>query len=292
MTKLTDAQKVEIVAKRNAGASLAELSEAYGVAKSTLSRLVTKTNEANGPIDGAVLSDFTAQLGLGAATAEPVPAPAPTTPKVMTPADEEAAITAMRRLMEEEARQTVRIRAAQAVSASAVAAASSDDPKEAIIQKIVLNIENFGPLLSFIKDPKAEILALPKKSFAELRSQLELIERTRSLANLANGMKHSFGMACLVTEVATQKFFKMQTGGFTRNILSQEDELNFIFKELAVESYSSWQRYTRPEARLAMIFVTGLLQTDAQNRGKAKATVAAAEQAEVSPEEQQKFADL
>ena len=33
MTKLTDAQKAEIVAKRNAGASLAELSEAYGVAE-------------------------------------------------------------------------------------------------------------------------------------------------------------------------------------------------------------------------------------------------------------------
>jgi hypothetical protein len=63
-----------------------------------------------------------------------------------------------------------------------------------VIQRIMFNCEHFAPLIRQIigQDTEAFIQTLPSKTDRELDSLLQIIERTRSVGNLANTFKHTF----------------------------------------------------------------------------------------------------
>jgi hypothetical protein len=149
--------------------------------------------------------------------------------------------------------------------------ASSDEAaieRNALEQRIILNIENFAPIFHFIKDKDAFIRSVPNKSMAELQSLLKTLENTRTTVNLSNQMKNTFYMATRGTEMVGMMFLGLKTQGFTEQLMTQQQELDMIFREIAIDYAPMFAITTKPELRLGMIFAMTLMQTDSTNRLK------------------------
>lgn len=135
-------------------------------------------------------------------------------------------------------------------------------------QKIILNIQNFAPIFHFIRDKDAFIKSLHDKTNSELRGILTTLETTRTTVNLSNQMKQMFFMASKGVEVGGAMFLKLRTDGFTDNLVRQQQELDMIFREIAIEYAPMFKMTNKPELRLAMCFTMTLIQTDSMNRLK------------------------
>ena len=157
--------------------------------------------------------------------------------------------------------------------ASHIRFAEPDEPEDMDLhnqleQKIILNIQNFGPIFHFIRDKEAFIKSLHDKRNAELKGILTTLETTRTTVNLSNQMKQMFFMVSKGAEFAGSAFLKLKTDGFTDNLIQQQQELDMIFREIAIEYAPMFKMTNKPELRLAMVFTMTLIQTDSLNRLK------------------------
>jgi hypothetical protein len=136
-----------------------------------------------------------------------------------------------------------------------------------LTQKIIFNLQHFGPQLEVITGPNREqyIQTLTSMSVPQLRETLTTLERTRSVGNIANGFKHVFFMLGQATETATQ-FIGMTTQGFTSQLKAQEEEVSMIMKEIAIEQWERLKVMDSPQVRLSMLFCMTLIQVDTRNK--------------------------
>jgi hypothetical protein len=142
------------------------------------------------------------------------------------------------------------------------------EARNALEQRIILNVENFAPIFTFIKDRDQFIKSLHSKSSEELQGILTTLETTRTTINLSNQMKQSFFMVARGTEVFGSSLLGLKTRGFTENLMIQKQELDMIFREIAIEYAPMFKITTKPELRLLMCFSMSLMQTDSVNRLK------------------------
>ena len=136
-----------------------------------------------------------------------------------------------------------------------------------IVQKIVFNLQHFGPQLEVITGSNREafLQGLSALSTPQLSETLTTLERTRSVGNIANGFKHLFYVAGQATETATQ-FAGMTTQGFTAQLRAQDEEVTMIMKELAIEQWERLKVMDSPQVRLGMLFCMTLVQVDTRNK--------------------------
>ena len=149
-----------------------------------------------------------------------------------------------------------------------------------------------GPLLGSIVQPdRATYLkGLFSKSEKDLAEVLEVIHKTRTLANVTNQLRHTLYMAAQGTEALTTRLLKMKTDGFAQSLRTQDEEIRMILKEMVMVKLDSLQKLQRPELRLAMLFSTTLLATDSANRMKEASRHKL--EAKISPATQEKHSDL
>lgn len=166
-----------------------------------------------------------------------------------------------------------------------------EDPLErnAVTQRIVLNLENFAPMFAFVHDKAQFIKSLHSRSVSDLKGILATMEQTRTTINLANQLKQSFFMVSKATEVLGSRYLSLKTDGFHESLQSQKQELDMIFRELAIEYAPRFTFQTRPEMRLGLMYVMTLLQVDNSNRIKQFAEAAKQDVPQATAES---FADL
>ncbi|NDC23090.1 MAG: hypothetical protein EBZ49_03020 [Proteobacteria bacterium] len=152
----------------------------------------------------------------------------------------------------------------------------TDEPKESVVSRIVIQVETFEPLLNgIIGDDKQEFLkSLPKRSLVELKALEKVIMDTVKIGNLTNQLRHIYYMLCSGLEVGTSAI-GLKSQGYTKVMMSQDKEVKMILQEMALQYKDKIQVSTRPELRLAMISVSSLLATDARNRTQVPAPVPA-----------------
>ncbi len=150
------------------------------------------------------------------------------------------------------------------------------DPQE-LIQRIVLNAETFPEV--FPSAPTESSLA--NKSVAELQGVLASMEHSRAVRTLAVQFKQVFLVASRATEVLGKAALRLKTDGMTDALMTQQKELDYLFRELAIKHAGKFSGTAEPKVRLLMMFGMTLLQTDATNRLKER----------VKPEED-KYGDL
>lgn len=152
-------------------------------------------------------------------------------------------------------------------------------PRDETIQRILLNADTFPAHFPFITDKNAFVQSLSEKSAHQLDDLLKMMERTRSVNNLSNQMKQVFFVTARATESLGVRI-RLKTQGLTDALLQQQQELDYIFKELAIEYADKFNTATRPEIKLLMTFGMAVLSVDSQNRLREH----------IKPEE--KYADL
>lgn len=152
-------------------------------------------------------------------------------------------------------------------------------PRDETIQRILLNADTFPAHFPFITDKNAFVQSLSEKSANQLDDLLKMMERTRSVNNLSNQMKQVFFVTARATESLGTRI-RLKTQGLTDALLQQQQELDYIFKELAIEYADKFNTATRPEIKLLMTFGMAVLSVDSQNRLREH----------IKPEE--KYADL
>ena len=97
--------------------------------------------------------------------------------------------------------------------------------------------------------------------------------------NLSAQMKQVFFITARATEALGSRI-RLKTQGLTDALIQQQQELDYIFKELAIDYAGKFSTTTRPEVKLLMAFGMAVLTVDSQNRLRES----------LKPEE--KFADL
>ena len=138
-------------------------------------------------------------------------------------------------------------------------------PRDETIQRILLNADTFPAHYPFITDKNAFVQSLSEKSAHQLDDLLKMMERTRSVNNLSNQMKQVFFVTARATESLGTRI-RLKTQGLTDALLQQQQELDYIFKELAIEYADKFNTATRPEIKLLMTFGMAVLSVDSQNR--------------------------
>ena len=136
-----------------------------------------------------------------------------------------------------------------------------------MISRIQMNVENFAPLLSHIlkPDPEEFMKVLYYKSEDELKILLKVIERARLVGNMANQFKHMFWTTTGALEIGAP-FIGVKANGLTQALRVQDQEIQLILKEMALERADSFEHAQRPEVRLAFLVSTTLLSVDSLNR--------------------------
>lgn len=139
--------------------------------------------------------------------------------------------------------------------------------KQDLIQRIIFNVENFGSLLNTIvgSDVQVFIATLNNLSTADLEKTLAVLERTRSIGNIANGLKQTLLMVASATEVATS-MVGVKAQGFAERLKTEDQQLTMIMKEIAIENWERVKKMDSPTARLGVLFCVTLAQTDSINR--------------------------
>jgi hypothetical protein len=143
----------------------------------------------------------------------------------------------------------------------------ADKEKADVLAKIYLNCNNFELVLKDIIRPNKEeyLKGMPKKSLGELRGTLRLLEQTRSVNNSANQLKHVIFMGASGIEMGSQAI-GMKTQGYASMIRAQEEEIQSILREIAMENADKLQKYQSPAVRLTLLMTTTLLAVDARGR--------------------------
>jgi hypothetical protein len=143
----------------------------------------------------------------------------------------------------------------------------ADKEKADVLAKIYLNCNNFELVLRDIIRPNKEeyLKGMPKKSLGELRGTLRLLEQTRSVNNSANQLKHVIFMGASGIEMGSQAI-GMKTQGYANMIRAQEEEIQSILREIAMENADKLQKYQSPAVRLTLLMTTTLLAVDARGR--------------------------
>jgi len=143
-----------------------------------------------------------------------------------------------------------------------------------MIARIQMNVDNFAPLLTHILKPDADefMKVLYYKSEDELRILLKVIERARLVGNMANQFKHMFWMTTGALE-AGAPIIGVKASGLSQALRVQDQEIQLILKEMALERADSFEHAQRPEVRLAFLVSTTLLSVDSLNRMRAAASV-------------------
>jgi len=148
-----------------------------------------------------------------------------------------------------------------------------------------------------IKDAPKFIESLSGRSAADLKTQLELLESTRSIVNGSMVLHALFGTIAGGGEIIGGKV-GLQTQGYQRLMLSQDGALREIFRDIAFENSNKLKSIQRPELRLAMLMCQTLMAVDTMNRRTPPAaahtsgSVSEAPADTVAPETEEKFADL
>jgi hypothetical protein len=291
MVKLTQQQKDQL-RRDKASMSIVQLTEKYGVSKATVHRVLA---DGGGKVQ---FEDRTEHVEIPMVRAEQ---------EQVNPAFVEFADVLAGRepnaevKVEEKKLDPVREKALESLAESMFQGGEDiatmpkvrvEDPIErtAVLQRIMLNLDNFAPLFSFIHNRQEFVASLHRKSVEELKGILTTMEQTRTTLNLANQIKNTFLMVGKATEVLAPKFLGLKTDGFVSNLMAQKQELDMIFRELAIDYAPKFTFQTRPEIRLAMLYGMTLLQVDNTNR--IKDYVEQKAEAEVPKETQEAFADL
>jgi len=173
------------------------------------------------------------------------------------PKDEEQAINIVQNIIDEPA----------PAPAPAPAPKPKGPPREDTIQRILLNADTFPAHYPFIADKSAFIASLTDKSPEQLVDLLKMMEQTRSVNNLSAQMKQVFFVFSRATETLGSRIH-LKTQGLTDALLQQQQELDYIFKELAITYADKLSATTRPELKLLAVFGMAVLTTDAHNRIK------------------------
>jgi len=237
-----------------------EISEALGVPRSTVGNIIradrskpaspqTSSPTPELEISEKAAADFLKEVG-------PVPADVPVPPKAA-----EAKLEAV-------LKKVVPPRKPKPAKAPEKEA---EDPEEraALISRIVMNVETFGPLLTEHLKPNKDafLTSLHKRGTADLQTQLAVLERSRTVANAANQMRHLLYMGASGVELAASKV-GLKASGYAQAVRAQDEEIRMCLREIAMERAESFTRIQRPEVRLAMVFATTLLAVDSSNRMK------------------------
>jgi hypothetical protein len=143
----------------------------------------------------------------------------------------------------------------------------ADPSRKELIARILLNVDTFPNLFPFAADRTKFLVELGQYSVADLAGLLENVETTRSTTNFSAQLKNVFFVVSRATETLGG-LVKLKANGLTDALLQQQQELDYIFKELAIQYGDSFKGTSRPEVRLAFLFGMALLQTDSTNRLK------------------------
>ena len=142
-----------------------------------------------------------------------------------------------------------------------------DEEKAKVLSKIQLNVSNFEVVLRDILRPNKEdfLKTLTKKGLPELRVILKTIEHTRAVNNTANQLKGMVLMGASGVEMITSQL-GLKTQGYSHMIRAQEEEIQSILREIALERVDELKKYQRPEVRLTLLLTTTLMAVDSRNR--------------------------
>jgi hypothetical protein len=157
------------------------------------------------------------------------------------------------------------------INASSVSAPAEivdvDKDKADVLAKIYLNCNNFEVVLRDVLRPSKDdfLKGMPKKSLGELRGILRLLEHTRTVNNSANQLKHFVYMGASAIEMGTQSF-GMKTQGYANMMRAQDEEVQSILREIALENADRLQKYQSPTVRLTLLMTTTLLAVDSRGR--------------------------
>ena len=138
-------------------------------------------------------------------------------------------------------------------------------PPNETIQRILLNADTFPAHYPFITDKSAFVASLSGQSPAQLANLLQTMEHTRKVNNLSAQMKQVFFVVSRATETLGARIH-LKTQGLTDALMQQQQELEYIFKELAIDYADRLSTTTRPELKLAMTFGMAVLMVDSKNR--------------------------
>jgi hypothetical protein len=267
MARLTKADK-DALRKDKSKMSIAQLTEKYGVSKATVHRVlsgsadVVEKAEVTIPTMTGIGEDLVTEFGDVLSGRDEAMVRESEKEKTERPEDKQAGERLAEHLFHEDTS-----------SATGVPEDIMDmveDPVErtAVLQRIMLNLDNFGSIFTFIHDKGQFVQSLHSRPIADLKGILKTMETTRTTVNLSNQMKQTFLMVAKGTEVLGARFLNLKTDGFVGNLIAQKQELDMIFRELAIDYAPKFTFQTRPEMRLAMLYGMTLLQVDNTNRIK------------------------
>jgi hypothetical protein len=258
--------------------SITDLTEKYGISKATVHRVLSDVKEEEVQ---SVVIPTTTELEFG-----DILAGRERVPEQVKESAEEKKDPTLNRAIERLAENMF------AEDTIAMPKVMVEDPIErtSVLQRIMLNLDNFAPLFTFIHNRQEFVASLHTKSLEDLKGILKTMEQTRTTMNLANQIKNTFLMLGKATEVLAPRVFGLKTDGFVDGLMTQQQELNMIFREIAIEYAPKFTFQTRPEVRLAMLYGMTLLQVDNTNRIKEYAETKAT--AEVPQTTQEAFGDL
>jgi hypothetical protein len=122
----------------------------------------------------------------------------------------------------------------------------------------------FQRLFPFAADKTKFLVELGQYSVHDLEGLLENMETTRSTTNFSAQFKNIFFVVSRATETLGG-LVKLKTTGLTDALLQQQQELDYIFKEIAIQYSDNFKVSLRPEVRLALLFGFTVLQVDSTN---------------------------
>lgn len=143
---------------------------------------------------------------------------------------------------------------------------TSEEDKAQLIQKITLNVNYYGDtvlkdLISNVEQFKSSLI---KKSSSELKNLLALFESTRNIESTSMYIRNTYFIGTKLLE-NTSGLVKMRLGGLTERLRAEQD-LEMLFKEIAITHASKFSKATSPEMRLLMITLSSIVQVDMMNR--------------------------
>ena len=248
--RLNQEQKIQIQAEKEAGVSTKDIAAKFGIHPSTVLKAAKDVPKIKLPTTEDV------DLGERAGFLDPTPAPVPRPPEPKTPPfPDHPALDKFFAGLEGPAPQAPVPRPAPELPRG--------DPDE-LVQKILLNAESFPEL--FPNPPSIDSLA--SKSVNQLAEVLQSMETSRAVRMLTVQLKQVFLVGSRATEVMGKQYLGLKTDGLTDGLISQQKELDYLFRELAIKHSKKFGKVVEPEVRLLMLFGITVLQTDAANRVK------------------------
>ena len=159
-----------------------------------------------------------------------------------------------------------------------------------VLHSIYTNVLNYSSRLSFISDSEKFLKELHKKDTPELVALARVIETQKDMGGIKSQIKNSFFSFCGGAEMILSRFLKLKCQGLTGEFQKQEEELDDIFQEMAIQYSEKIKEYVRPEVKLLMLFSATALKLDSINRQRE--TVEKFYDKQADPEVAKKYEDL